>query len=95
MSSILAAKGQPVKLPVEVGCKLSKPCYKFDKVVKHFVNIASQNLKIAGTAIVKSRINKEKKKITNRVKNEVNKATKRLDKNTKGVLKDTLKGLGF
>ncbi len=40
---ILAEKGDPVRFPVKIGCKLSAPCYEYTAAVDHFARVILEN----------------------------------------------------
>jgi uncharacterized protein involved in outer membrane biogenesis len=81
IKSILAKEGEPVWLPIEVGCKLSSPCYRYGAIPQHFVEIAGERVKKEVGA-----------KLQGKAKKEIEKKKKELEETAKDKVKDLLKG---
>ena len=62
VSRILAKRDQPVSLPVEIGCRLSEPCFRYEKVPDHLFRIAGQNLARYGEKRLKKDLSRSLKK---------------------------------
>lgn len=58
---ILTEKGQPVVIPVSVGCKYVSPCASYGKVPEHFLKIALNNAKSGATEKIKSEVQNKAK----------------------------------
>jgi uncharacterized protein involved in outer membrane biogenesis len=66
--------GKPIQFPVEVGCKLSEPCFKYESLPEYLLTVATKNLKGQANSILdaekaklKARLDEEKKKLEAKV----------------------------
>lgn len=64
---------KPIEFPVEVGCKLSEPCFKYDSVPGHLLGVAKDNISKAANGLLdaekkklQARLDAEKKKLKDR-----------------------------
>ncbi len=55
VEGLLAEKGQPVTMPVSVGCKYTSPCASYGKVPEHFIKVAAGNMKGGAIEVVKEK----------------------------------------
>jgi hypothetical protein len=86
VNEILAEKGKPVVIPIEVECQYNKPCVKYNRVVKHFIDRAAVNTREAMTG-------KAKSAVQNAVKSKVEDLTKQAPEPVKNILKNIGGGL--
>jgi uncharacterized protein involved in outer membrane biogenesis len=66
--------GKPIQFPVEVGCKLSEPCFKYESLPEYLLSVATKNLKGQASSILdaekaklKAKLDEEKKKLEAKV----------------------------
>lgn len=55
VEGMLAEKGQPVTMPVSVGCKYTSPCASYGKVPEHFIKVALGNSKGVAVDVIKEK----------------------------------------
>ncbi len=88
VKEILAEPGQPVRLPIKVGCQLSVPCYKFEQIPVHFAGVAGKKVKAVMGQKAKEKLNKVKKEQRAKIKKE----GKKLEEKLRNKAKDLFKG---
>jgi hypothetical protein len=52
--SALSEGGNPVVIPISVGCKITAPCPSYGRVPEHFMKVALNNTKKGAVQAVKS-----------------------------------------
>ncbi len=95
IKNILMDSSGVLKLPVSVGCKVSKPCYKYDKIPTYFTQNVAANVETAIKGQVKKRIQKEKAKVMKKIQGKADKAKKHLGGKAKKEVNKVLKRFGF
>ncbi len=61
---------EPIKFPVEVGCKLSAPCYKYEALPEYLYKVAYTNMERALKGMLNKRLDEEKAKLKARLDEE-------------------------
>jgi len=95
IEKILMDSSGVLKLPISIGCKLSKPCYQYDKIPSYFTKNVTANVERAIKGQVKKRIQKEKAKVMKKIQSKADKAKKHLGGKAKKEVNKVLKRFGF
>ncbi len=93
IDNVLGDKNGLVSFPVIVGCKLTKPCFKYDLVLKDLEQKALANVKSKGTKQVKAKVKTEVKAQAKKIEGKVKEKAKEKLKDSK--FKDKLKKFGL
>ena len=95
IKNILVSRNGKAKLPISIGCKLTKPCYDFGEVPKYFIGNVTANLKNQVKSRINKRVQKEKKKLIKTLKKKTNSVTKEIGGKAKKEVEKALKRFGF
>jgi hypothetical protein len=74
---VFSEGGKPIEFPVEVGCKLSEPCFKYESLPGYLLAVATKNLKGQANSILdaekaklKAKLDEERRKLEARAAEE-------------------------
>lgn len=81
IESILADRDEPVSIPLELGCQISKPCFHYETLARHFVAIANRRMEQEA----RGRLQNE---VEQRLSTEKERLKKRLEEQARGLLRN-------
>ena len=87
VEEVFVKNGEPIKIPVVVGCKLSAPCYDYKSIPAALIGTATKNLKGVAKQKLKAEVDKLKDEQKEKLKKEEKKLKNKLEEKAKGLLK--------